>query len=86
MNEREAGGWKYGYSSFRLDITQFLKTGENSIVIRVDNTVSPADRWYSGAGIYRTVKLLETEAAHLEERSLKGTAQWYAWQQAWTQG
>lgn len=34
VNEREAGGWKYGYSSFRLDITQFLKTGENSIVIR----------------------------------------------------
>ena len=70
VNEREAGGWKYGYSSFRLDITQFLKTGENSIVIRVDNTASPADRWYSGAGIYRTVKLLETEAAHLEEREI----------------
>ena len=36
-----------------------------------DNTASPADRWYSGAGIYRTVKLLETEAAHLEEMCIR---------------
>ena len=48
-----AGGWKYGYTPFALDITRLLAEGENGICVRVDNTAFPADRWYSGAGIYR---------------------------------
>lgn len=66
VNGREAGGRKYGYSSFSLDITELLKDGVNQVEIKVDNTHSPSDRWYSGAGIYRTVKLIVTEQKHLE--------------------
>ena len=51
VNGREAGGWKYGYSSFRIDITSFLEAGENEIRIRVDNSARPSDRRYSGAVI-----------------------------------
>ena len=42
----------------------------NEILIRVDNTAVPADRWYSGAGIYRTVKWIEIEKRHLQEQEI----------------
>lgn len=70
VNDRNVGGWKYGYSSFRLDITDAVQTGENEILIEVDNTLSPVDRWYSGCGIYRTIKWLEVEKIHLNEREI----------------
>lgn len=70
VNGQEAGGRKYGYSQFRLDVTDFVRQGGNDILIRVDNTARPADRWYSGAGIYRTVKWIETEEKHLDEREI----------------
>ncbi len=65
INGELAGGRKYGYSSFAVDITPYIQMGENHICIRVDNTKRPADRWYSGAGIYRTIKWVEVEEAHL---------------------
>ena len=39
VNGQEAGGQRYGYSAFRLDVTQFVVPGDNEILIRVDNTV-----------------------------------------------
>lgn len=66
VNGEEAGGRGYGYSSFVLDITDFLHRGVNQLEVRVDNTQRPSDRWYSGAGIYRSVKLIEVEEEHLD--------------------
>ncbi|WP_245554832.1 glycoside hydrolase family 2 TIM barrel-domain containing protein [Cohnella laeviribosi] len=54
VNERLAGEWKYGYSSFEHEITDALVEGENEIVVKVVHQ-SPNSRWYSGAGIYRNV-------------------------------
>ena len=71
FNGHMAGGRKYGYSPFRLDVTDYVHTGTNEILIRVDNTKKPVDRWYSGAGIYRTVKWIETEKYHLDERKIR---------------
>ncbi|MBP1579299.1 MAG: DUF4982 domain-containing protein [Oscillospiraceae bacterium] len=59
VNDKPAGEWKYGYSAFRLDITDLIKNGENTILVRVDYH-SPNSRWYSGAGIYRNVWLCES--------------------------
>jgi beta-galactosidase len=63
VGTRMVGEWKYGYSSFEFDITDYLVPGENEIKVRVVyqnlNT-----RWYSGAGIYRSVWLKVTEPAH----------------------
>lgn len=73
VNGNEAGGRKYGYSSFALDITDYIHEGENRILVKVDNTSYPADRWYSGAGIYRTVKLLELPAKHLKPEDIHVT-------------
>ena len=65
VNGQIAGENAYGYSGFTLDITNLLKEGSNKLLVKVDNTASPADRWYSGAGIYRTVTLLEVPENHL---------------------
>ena len=60
-NGRFVGGWPYGYASFRLDLTRFLKTdsSENLLVVRLDNPPE-SSRWYPGAGIYRHVWLVQT--------------------------
>ena len=48
-----------GYVSFRYDLTDHLKPGEsNLLVVRADTSAQPASRWYSGAGIYRHVRLV----------------------------
>ncbi|MCA0758618.1 glycoside hydrolase family 2 protein [Paenibacillus sp. N4] len=70
VNGKEAGGRKYGYSRFTLDITDLIHKGDNVILVKVDNTAFPADRWYSGAGIYRTVKLLELNKHHLKPEDI----------------
>ncbi|MFC0211559.1 glycoside hydrolase family 2 TIM barrel-domain containing protein [Paenibacillus chartarius] len=70
VNGIEAGGRKYGYSRFTLDITSYIREGDNRILVKVDNTSFPADRWYSGAGIYRTVKLLELPQHHLNPEEI----------------
>ncbi|MBQ4639945.1 MAG: DUF4982 domain-containing protein [Clostridia bacterium] len=54
VNGRPAGEWKYGYSTFEHDITDFVQDGENLLVMQVVHQ-SPNSRWYSGAGIYRNV-------------------------------
>ncbi|MDR2418792.1 MAG: DUF4982 domain-containing protein [Treponema sp.] len=57
INGRKVGGRAYGYSSFELDITGFVKAGENIVALRLDNGCEAPDRWYSGSGLYRNVYL-----------------------------
>ena len=49
-----------GYISFYYDLTPHLRPQGNVIAVRVDNSGALADRWYSGAGIYRRVWLTTT--------------------------
>lgn len=59
-NGQFVGGWPYGYTSWRMDLTPFVKTGaENMVAIRLDNP-RESSRWYPGGGIYRNVWLLKT--------------------------
>ncbi len=64
VNGKLAGEWKYGYSTFEFDITDYLNDGDNLIAVRVDYR-SPNTRWYSGAGIYRNVWLKQYGECHL---------------------
>ena len=60
VNGQFAGGWPYGYSSWRVDVTPFVKFGaDNVIAIRLDNP-KQSSRWYPGGGIYRNVWLVKT--------------------------
>lgn len=58
----------YGYSSFAYDLTPFLNFGEetNTIAVKVDNSLQPNSRWYTGSGIYRNVWLVKTGKAFVE--------------------
>jgi beta-galactosidase len=71
VNGKEAGGRKYGYSSFTLDITDFIHKGDNLILVKVDNSSFGTDRWYSGAGIYRTVKLIQLNKKNLNPEEIQ---------------
>ncbi len=56
VNDRKVGDWKYGYSAFEFDITEYLTKEENELLLQV-RFQSPNSRWYTGAGIYRHVWL-----------------------------
>lgn len=65
LNGRYVGEWPYGYTSFRLDLTPYIKAGEeNVLAVRLD-TEKWESRWYSGAGIYRHVWLVSCRPVHV---------------------
>lgn len=70
LNGEHVGGWPYGYSSFRLDLTPYAAFGkENVIAVRLD-TKSWDSRWYPGAGLYRNVWLVKTSQLHVSYNGL----------------
>src|ERR1700744_2963829 len=61
FNGHELGFRPNGYISFRYELTPYLNFGgKNMIAVKVDNSVQPNSRWYSGSGIYRNVWLVTT--------------------------
>ena len=66
VNGEKVGCRPYGYSSFEYDITRYMRSGDNVIAVRVDNSDQPNSRWYSGCGIYRHVWLTETNSVHVK--------------------
>lgn len=64
INRQEACTWKYGYSTFEVDMTPYLTAGTNEILVRAAHQ-APNSRWYSGAGIYRDVWLKVQHMTHL---------------------
>src|SRR6266478_5504378 len=67
LNGQFVGGWPYGYSSWRLNLTPYIKTGmANVLAIRLDNPPN-SSRWYPGGGIYRNVWLVKTAPVHVAQ-------------------
>ncbi|WP_295790868.1 beta-galactosidase GalB [Mucilaginibacter sp.] len=65
LNGKYVGTWPYGYNSFRMDLTPYIKAGqENILAVRLD-TENWDSRWYPGAGIYRHVWLVKTKQVHV---------------------
>ncbi len=69
VNGSFAGHHSYGYTGFALTIDHLVHYGEEN-EIRVEVTAQEDARWYSGAGIYRNVKLVVGESVHLALDSL----------------
>ena len=67
INGQHLGKHPYGYTSFYYDLTPYIKKGENIIAVKVDNSVQPNSRWYSGSGIYRHVWLSISGPVHIAQ-------------------
>lgn len=65
VNGKRAGSWAYGYAPFKVDITQYIKKGDNRVDVSLNN-VEESSRWYPGAGLYRPVTLIVTNKTHLD--------------------
>lgn len=69
INGFHLGKRPYGYISFNYDLSKHLNFGKgktNIIAVKADNTVQPASRYYTGAGIYRHVRLVATDPIHID--------------------
>ncbi len=67
INGEHLGHRPYGYVSMEYDLTPHLNPGkDNTIAVRLDNSKQPASRWYTGAGIYRNVKLIVKNNVHVD--------------------
>ena len=83
INGEHAAFWPYGYNSFIVDATPYMKAGEtNQLAVRLEN-YNESSRWYPGAGLYRNVHLVVTKDAYIPDwgtyvytRELKDN---YAW-------
>lgn len=66
LNGHKLGNHPYAYTSFRYDITSQLDlSAANVLAVRVDNSMQPNSRWYSGSGIYRHVRVVVTDPIHV---------------------
>lgn len=65
LNGEYVGTWPFGYNSFRLELTPFIKFGAKNVVAVQLDTTKWGSRWYPGAGIYRNVWLVKTAPVHV---------------------
>lgn len=66
VNGQLAAKSPFGYTTFYAPLNDFLKYGEdNEIRVQVRAGAMTNSRWYSGAGIYRDVYLLEFGLTHI---------------------
>ncbi len=66
VNGNLAAFHPYGYTSFAVELTPWLKkNSDNELMIRIQNNALPNSRWYSGSGLYRHVWLLTADGPHI---------------------
>ena len=65
INGHSLGKRPNGYIGFEYDLTPYLKTGDNCIVVKVDQSKPLTGRWYTGSGIYRHVYLHVSSPVHI---------------------
>jgi len=65
VNDKVVHKAAYGYSPFFVSLADCLKEGENTLLVKADNSNQPDSRWYSGSGICRPVWLHVQPTAHI---------------------
>ena len=56
----------HGYTPFLVDLTPYIRSGENNTLDIVTRGLQPSTRWYSGAGLYRDVFLWQGSDIRIE--------------------
>lgn len=73
VNGKEVGKHVGGFTPFNVEVTGLIKTGDNSIVVKVDNTrmlegvPTINTDWWNYGGITRQVSLIETPATLIRD-------------------
>lgn len=68
INGHHLGQRPSGYISFEYELTDYLNFGkDNVIAVKADTSLQPASRWFTGAGIYRHVRLVAKDAVHIPQ-------------------
>lgn len=66
VNGCKAGAQHNGYFPFRVDLSGLAEFGaENRITVNLNTSMQPNSRWYTGAGLYRGVRLLHGPRLHI---------------------
>ena len=72
LNGEKAACRPYGYTNFYVEADAFLRYGrENTVRVIARNREQPNSRWYSGAGIYRPVRLYVAARAHILRNGIR---------------
>lgn len=71
VNGKKAAFRPYGYTNFYVELDSLLHAGENTIEVIARNADQPNSRWYSGAGIYRPVKLWSSPKTYIPLNGVK---------------
>ena len=77
VNGKEVGHHIGGFTPFNFDVTELLKEGENTVIVKVDNKRHAEDvptqifDWWNYGGITRDVKLVKVPTVYLEDYSLQ---------------
>ena len=67
VNSHFLGSHACGYTSFTMDLTPFVRPGENVIAVRVEHEEVADSRWYTGSGMDRDVLMNITEMNAFEQ-------------------
>lgn len=71
VNGKKAAFRPYGYTNFYVELDGLLHAGENTVEVIARNADQPNSRWYSGAGIYRPVKLWSSPKNYIPLNGVK---------------
>ena len=80
VNGQKVGEHIGGFTPFNFDISDLLKEGENTIIVKVDNKRHAEDvptqifDWWNYGGITRDVKLIKVLPVYLEDYNLQLTS------------
>ncbi len=73
VNQSKVGESPYGYTDFHMDITDYVRYGQENTILVLVKCGTKSSRWYSGAGIYRDVYLCRSEYVYVDMYGLKVT-------------
>ena len=74
VNNQRAALVPYGYTTFYVELNDYLKYGQvNQIRVCARTGDMPNSRWYAGGGIYRDVRLLEGGLVHIRPQGVRVT-------------
>ena len=77
VNGKEGGHHVGGFTPFNFDVTEMLKEGENTVIVKVDNKRHAEDvptlifDWWNYGGITRDVKLVKVTPVYIEDYNVQ---------------